>query len=82
MGANRENTYWGLNLDDDFADEAKALLGKDEILDRGATKGNETEARELAILILDDPTKEHLGARRILLRQKEAFGTGIDPQLP
>ena len=82
MRANRERTYWGLDFDEDTTDEVKALVGKDNILDLGATSGNETEAIQLATLILDDTANEHLNARQTMLRQKDAFGTGIDPSCP
>ena len=58
------------------------MLGKDNTLDLGAADGKETEARELATLILDDPANEHLNATQIMLRLKDAFGTGIDPGFP
>ena len=66
-------TYWGLDFDEDTTDDVKALLGKDNTLDLGDTNGRETEARKLAIGILDGPIYEHLNARQIMRRQKDVF---------
>lgn len=82
MGAKRDRTYWGLDFNEDILDHVKSLLGKDDTLDIPATNGKETEARELATIILDDPDNEHLNARQRMQRHKEASGTGIDLTFP
>ena len=75
-------TFWGLDFDKDTEEDVKILLGETDVLQLGGLVGNESIAREAAIDILDDPSADGLNARQLMVQQKEAFDSGIDPESP
>ena len=82
MKLNGNATFWGKELGDDTSDATKKLLGYDLELHTPGDNGDETEAREKAREIADDPEFKYLNARQVILNLKEAHGSGVDITFP
>ena len=78
MKTNGEQTYWGREFDADADEMTKKLLGRGIAPNLGGRDAAETEAREQAKDILEDPAMEGFNARQLMLRQKQVHGTGVN----
>ena len=75
-------TYWGQDFLDDTDDNVKKLLGHDITLETDGTDADETDARQQALEMIQDPSMQGLNARQLMLRQKHAHGSGLDLEFP
>ena len=82
MKLNGKATFWGKELGDDISDATKRMLGCDLELHTPGDNGDETEARERAREIADEPEHKYLNARQVILSMKEAHGPGVDITFP
>ena len=82
MKANGSKTYWGQDFDDDTEESIKRLIGKENTLEREGQNRDETDAMKAAKAILDQQEMKPLNARQIMLKHKQAFGSGSDLTFP
>jgi len=75
-------TFWGMDVQEEESEKTKRLLGINRTLHTPGTNAEETEKREMALEILEEPSRSRRNARRIMLEFKGAHGTGIDPDFP
>ena len=60
----------------------RKLLGIDLELHTPGEHADITRARQEAITIAEKPEDRHLNARQLILKYKEAHGSGINPDYP
>ena len=77
MKADGKTTYWGKQLPAIANDKTKTLLGVNLERHKPGKDQQITEDRKLALAILDEPGNKWLNARQILLKIKQAHGSGI-----
>ena len=82
MKADGKGTYWGRQLPDTVDEKTKALLGVNTELYTPGTDQQITDDRKQAIAILQEPGNKWLNARQILLKIKQAHGSGVDLTYP
>ena len=82
MKCDRKRTYWASTLMTTERRTSRPCWGKMRNWKKRGSNGNETEARQVAIEILLDLDSDQLNVRQAMLRQKQAFGSGIDPVFP
>ena len=77
MKADGESTYWGRQLPDTVDEKTKLLLGVDLELHKPGNDQQQTDDRKQALAILEEPENRWLNARQVLLKIKQAHGSGI-----
>ena len=82
MKADGKSTYWGRQLPDTVDEKANTLLGVNTELHRPGTGHQITDDRKQALAILEEPGNRWLNARQILLKIKQAHGSGVDLTYP
>ena len=75
-------TFWGQEVSEDEADKIKALLGVDRELHTPGENADQTEIRQAALEIAEDPAAAGLNARQTMLKWKEAHGSGRNLDFP
>ena len=82
MKTDGKSTFWGKQLPEDTDLKIKKLLGVNLELHTTGKDQQSTEDRKLALEILDDPEHKWLNARQLLLKLKEAHGSGVNLTFP
>ena len=82
MKADGKTTFWGKQLPEDTDDKIKKLLGVNMELHTPGKDQQSTDDRNLALEILAEPGHKWLNARQILLKIKQAHGSGVDLIFP
>ena len=82
MKVDGDKTYWGVEVDADEDKNVKKLLGIDLQLYKPGKDGDETEKREMAVDIIEDPDRGRLNARQTMLKYKGGHSTGVVPTFP
>ena len=82
MKTDGKSTFWGKQLPEDTDLKIKKLLGVNLELHTTGKDQQSTEDRKLALKILDDPEHKWLNARQLLLKLKEAHGSGVNLTFP
>ena len=82
MKVEGETTFWGMNVDEGDSEEVKKLIGVDMQLHKPGKDADETDKRERALEIIEDPERGRLNARQTMLKHKGGHSTGVDPTLP
>ena len=75
-------TFWGRKINDDIDEKTKRLLGQDLELHKGGKNADETANKEAARELLEDPENKGLNARQVVLKYKQAHGSGVDLDYP
>ena len=75
-------TFWGKKIDDDLDESTKRLLGQDMELHKGGKDAEEIAGREDARELLEDPENKNLNARQVVMKYKQAHGSGVDLAYP
>ena len=70
------------DFDEDTDEQTKVLLGKNMELHRGGENVDETQGREEAVEILQEPLINGRNARQTMLMHKQAHGSGVDLDFP
>ena len=82
MKAEGKKTYWGAELGDDISKKTRKPLGENLALHTPGSDARKTEERQAAFEITEDPEVAGFNARQIMLRHKEAHGSGQDLVFP
>ena len=82
MKISGKQTYWGKQLPEDTSEEVRKLLGVDLELHTPGKNADVTKAREEALSIADQDDNRHLNARQLILKYKQAHGSGMMPEYP
>ena len=82
MKADGKSTYWGRQLPDTVDEKTKMLLGVDIELHKPGDDQQKTDDRKQALAILEEPENRWLNARQMLLKIKQAHGSGINLTFP
>ena len=82
MKTNGESTFWGRTLPSSTDQKIKRLLGVDMELHTPGENADETFKREQAKEIIKDPEYMELNARQVLLKCKQAHGSGVNLGFP
>ena len=69
-------------MDEGESEEVKKLIGVDMELHKPGKDADETEKREGAVEIIEDPERGRLNARQTMLKYKGGHSTGVDPEFP
>ena len=75
-------TFWGRKINDDIDEKTKRLLGQDLELHNGGKDADETANKGAAREFLEDPENKGLNARQVVLKYKQAHGSGVDLDYP
>ena len=82
MKVDGNRSYWGAEFDEDTDEKTNTLLGKNNELQKGGKDADETQGREEAIQIIQDPESNGRNAMQTLQAQKQAHGSGEDLSFP
>ena len=77
-----ETTFWGAELGEDISNQNRKLLGENLELHTPGSDARKTEERQAALEISDDPDVAGYNARQIMVKYKEAHGSGQDLDFP
>ena len=69
-------TFWGADVGEEETSKTKAILGIDRELHTPGADADQTEERQAALEISEDPALANLNARQLMLKCKEAHGSG------
>jgi len=75
-------TYWGKLLTDSIDNKIQKLLGVDKELYTPGDNYDKTKERKEAVAIVEDPEVRGLNARQLLLKCKQAHGSGRNLDFP
>ena len=82
MKADGMKTFWGADFGEDLDERTRKLFGGNLELHTTGSDARNTEERQVAVEILDDPQVEGLNDRQILLKFKAAHGSGNNLTFP
>lgn len=82
MKTEGRNTFWGAKLGEDLNNENRKLLDENLALHTPGSDARKTEERQAALEINEDPEVAGYNARQIMLKYKEAHGSGQDLDSP
>lgn len=82
METDGETTFWGKQLPEDTDEQIKKLLGINMELHTPGKDQQSTDDRNLALEILAEHGHKRLNARQLLLKIKQAPGSGVDLVFP
>jgi hypothetical protein len=82
MRTDGKASYWGGPLSEEVEQRTQILLGKDTQLHTPGDNRDETDAREEALDILNEPENTYSNMRQIIMKYKKAHGSGSMLEYP